>query len=272
MNPSARFLALDRPVVFFDIESTGLNPRTDRILELAAIRLGPDGGRAERVWLLDPGVPIPLESTAIHGITDEMVAGAPTFADKAREIFDFFRGCDIGGFGLSKLDIPILEEEFSRCGLVFDADGRRLFDALRVFHRREPRDLAAAVRRYCGAEHEDAHGAEADAAAALRVLEGEFAAYPDLPTDPEAFDREFNPRDPFNLDRAGRFRWVDGEATVNFGKKKGRRLRDLAAEDPSFLRWISRSDFPLDVRAIARDALAGRFPESPLSGADGTAG
>ena len=259
-----RFLSLDRPLAVFDIESTGLNPRTDRILELAAIRLEPGGGREERTWLLDPGVPIPLESTAIHGITAEMVAGCPTFADKAAEILAFFRDCDLGGFGLSKLDIPILEEEFARCGMFFNAGGRRLVDALRVFHQREPRDLAAALRFYRGEELEGAHGAEADAAAALRVLEGEFERYPDLPTDPDAFDRQINPRDPFNVDREGRFRWVEREATVNFGKKKGARLRDLARDDPSFLRWIARSDFPLDTRRIASDALAGRFPECPF--------
>lgn len=259
-----KFIALDRPLAVFDIESTGLNPRTDRIVELAVLRLEPGGARSSRTWLLNPGMPIPLESVAIHGITDEMVRDAPSFADRADEILDFFRGCDLGGFGLSKLDIPILEEEFSRCGMFFNAAGRRLFDALRIYHRREPRDLAAALRFFCGEELEGAHGAEADAAAALRVLEGEFARYPDLPTDPDALDRELNPRDPFNVDREGRLRWVNREATVNFGKKKGKTLRELAEADPGFLRWIVKGDFPLDTRRIASDALAGRFPECPF--------
>jgi len=259
-----KFIALDRPLAVFDIESTGLNPRTDRIVELAVLRLEPGGARSSRTWLLNPGMPIPLESVAIHGITDEMVRDAPSFADRADEILAFFRGCDLGGFGLSKLDIPILEEEFSRCGMFFNAAGRRLFDALRIYHRREPRDLAAALRFFCGEELEGAHGAEADAAAALRVLEGEFARYPDLPTDPDALDRELNPRDPFNVDREGRLRWVNREATVNFGKKKGKTLRELAEADPGFLRWIVKGDFPLDTRRIASDALAGRFPECPF--------
>lgn len=259
-----KFIALDRPLAVFDIESTGLNPRTDRIVELAVLRLEPGGARSSRTWLLNPGMPIPLESVAIHGITDEMVRDAPSFADRADEILAFFRGCDLGGFGLSKLDIPILEEEFSRCGMFFNAAGRRLFDALRIYHRREPRDLATALRFFCGEELEGAHGAEADAAAALRVLEGEFARYPDLPTDPDALDRELNPRDPFNVDREGRLRWVNREATVNFGKKKGKTLRELAEADPGFLRWIVKGDFPLDTRRIASDALAGRFPECPF--------
>ena len=259
-----KFIALDRPLAVFDIESTGLNPRTDRIVELAVLRLEPGGARSSRTWLLNPGMPIPLESVAIHGITDEMVRDAPSFADRADEILAFFRGCDLGGFGLSKLDIPILEEELSRCGMFFNAAGRRLFDALRIYHRREPRDLAAALRFFCGEELEGAHGAEADAAAALRVLEGEFARYPDLPVDPDALDRELNPRDPFNVDREGRLRWVNREATVNFGKKKGKTLRELAEADPGFLRWIVKGDFPLDTRRIASDALAGRFPECPF--------
>ncbi len=258
-----RFLSLDRPLAVFDVEATGLNPRTDRIIELSAIRLEPRGARTSRTWLLNPTVPIPLETIAVHGITDEMVAGQPTFADKAAEILEFFRGCDLGGFGLLKLDVPILEEEFERCGLHFHAPGRRQFDAMRIYHRREPRDLAAALRFYCGEELDGAHGAEADAAATLRVLEGQFARYPDLTTDPEALDRELNERDPFSLDRDGRFRWLDGEVTVNFGRKKGQRLRELAEKDPSFLRWIQRGDFARDTKKIVTDALAGRFPDPP---------
>ena len=258
-----RFLSLDRPLAVFDVEATGLNPRTDRIVELAVIRIEPDGAQSSRTWLLNPTVPIPLETIAVHGITDEMVAGQPTFADKAAEILDFFRGCDLGGFGLAKLDVQILEEEFERCGLHFNARGRRQFDAMRIYHRREPRDLAAALRFYCGEELDGAHGAEADAAATLRVLRGQFAKYPDLTTDPEALDRELNERDPFLLDRDGRFRWLDGEVTVNFGRKKGQRLRDLAEKDPSFLKWILRGDFARDTKQVVADALAGRWPSPP---------
>ncbi|MBQ7667288.1 MAG: 3'-5' exonuclease [Kiritimatiellae bacterium] len=250
-----RFLSLDRPLAVFDIESTGLNPHTDRIVELSVLRLEPDGSRTKRTWRLNPTVPIPAETTAIHGITDEMVASAPTFAEKAQEILDFFKGCDIGGFGLSKLDIPLIEEEFARCSMHFDSYGRRLFDALRVYHAREPRDLAAAMRFYCGEEHSCAHGAEADAEAALRVLEGEFEKYGDLPEDPDAFDRLFNTRDPAFLDREGRFKTVDGVATVNFGKKKGQKLDEIAMHDPSFLKWIVKGDFASDTKRIASEAL-----------------
>ncbi len=251
------FLELDRPLAVFDIESTGLNPHCDRIIELAVVKVlpGPDRARQVRTWLFNPGVAIPMETTAIHGITDEMVASAPKFADKAAEILEFFDGCDLGGFGLSKLDIPILEEEFARCGIDFAASRRRMFDALRIYHKREPRDLSAALRFFCGEEPVDAHGAEVDALSALRVLEGEFAKYPDLPTSPDELDRYVNDRDPSLLDREGRFRLENGEAVVNFGRKKGRRLRDLAVEDTSYLVWILHGDFAHDTKSIVREAL-----------------
>ena len=250
-----RFLSLDRPLAVFDVEATGLNPRSDRIVELSVLRLAPDGSREARTWRFNPTIPIPPETTAIHGITDEMASAQPTFAEKAAEIFAFFEGCDLGGFGLSKLDIPLLDEEFARCGLRFSPDARRMFDALRVYHAREPRDLSAAMRFYCGEELVGAHGAEADAAAALRVLEGEFEKYADLPEDPDAFDSAFNPRDPSFVDREGRFKRVDGRVCVNFGKKKGRFLDDVVATDPSFLRWILNGDFAHDTKKVAADAL-----------------
>ena len=129
------FLRLDKPLVFFDLESTGLNPRTDRIIELSAIRLHPDGRHFSRTWLLNPTIPIPLETIAIHGITDDLVKDAPTFQQKAEEIFAFFRGCDLGGFGIGHLDVPLLEEEFNRVGMHFNVSGRRQFDALRGSER-----------------------------------------------------------------------------------------------------------------------------------------
>ena len=262
-----RFLRLDRPLVVFDIESTGLNPRTDRILELAAIRVPPGDGEPEsRSWLLNPGVPIPLETIAVHGITDELVAKCPRFADAADEIFDFFKGCDIGGFGIGKLDIPLLEEEFARLGMVFDAQSRRQFDAMRIFHKREPRDLTAAVKYYCGKELDGAHGAEADAAATLEVLRGQFAKYDDLPESPDELDRLLNERDPFFVDREGKLRWLDGEIAINFGKRKGEKIRDLilgSKEDKNYLKWILNSDFSEDMKSVIRNALEGKWPKAP---------
>lgn len=256
-------IPLDKPLVVFDIEATGISARADRIIELAAIRIDPDGTQTNGYWLLNPGCPIPVETTAIHGITDEIVANQPTFKDKALEILAFFGDADLAGFNAGRFDIPMLAEEFTRVGIAFDPDRRRLLDAQRIFHSREPRDLSAALAFYCGKEHLGAHGAEADVRATLDVIVGQFAKYTDLPQDMATLDRTFNPIDPFNADRAGRLRWVDGELTVNFGKKKGTKVKDLVQEEPGFLKWIMKNDFPQDTRMICENALKGVFPSPP---------
>ena len=256
-------IKLDRPLIVFDIEATGTSARADRIIELAAIRIDPNGTEVQGYWLLNPSVPIPEESIAIHGITDEAVKDCPTFKDKALEILLFFGEADLAGFNDGRFDIPMLAEEFMRAGIFFDADRRRLLDAQRIFHTKEPRDLTAALKFYCGNEHTDAHGAEADARATLNVILGQFERYPDLPQDMDALDRTFNPLDPLNADRVGRLRWVDGELIVNFGKKKGAKLRELARTDPGFLKWIMKNDFPQDTRQICENALRGILPEPP---------
>ena len=256
-------LVLDRPLAIFDIESTGISPRADRIIELAIIRVEPDGSETCRDWLVNPTIPIPVESTAVHGITDEIVKACPTFAQIAGQVDVFLKGCDLGGYNVIRFDIPMLAEEFLRAGLNLDVDNRRVLDAQRIYHQREPRDLAAALRYFCGREHTDAHGAEADTRATLDVLKGEFRRYADLPRDLESLDRLFNATDPFNADRGGRLRWVDGELTINFGKKKGSRVKDLTVEDPGYLKWILRGDFPMDTRKIVQNALDGIYPPAP---------
>jgi len=223
----------------------------------------PDGHRESADWLVNPGMPIPIDSTAVHGITDEHVLNCPTFGDIAKEIDAFFRGCDLGGYNHTRFDIPLLTEEFLRVGISFEIESRRIIDAQRIFHKRELRDLTAAVKLYCGEVFADAHGAVADTEATLRVLEGQFRKYPDLPRDPDELDRMINERDPFCPDRAGRLRWVDGEMTINFGKKQGAKVRDLVQEDPNFLKWILRSDFPRDTQDLIRNATEGRWPTPP---------
>ncbi|MCL1887897.1 MAG: 3'-5' exonuclease [Kiritimatiellaeota bacterium] len=256
-------LTLDRPLCVFDIESTGINVRSDRIIELAVIRVNIDQTETSESWLLNPGIPIPPESTAIHGITDAIVAQCPRFSDVAQEIRDFIGDSDLGGFNVARFDLPLLVEEFIRAAVFFDGTGRRVLDAQRIFHLREPRNLAAALKFFCGKEHTDAHGAEADARATLEVLCGEFERYPDLPRNVAELDEFLNPRDPFDADRAGRFRWVNSELTVNFGKKKGMLVRTLMQEEPSFLWWIVKNDFPADTRKIAEEAARGILPPPP---------
>lgn len=261
-------LELDRPLIVFDIESTGVNARQDRIIELAAIKVFPDGTETEKCWLLNPGVPIPPETTAIHGISDAIVASCPTFAESAAEIFAFFDGCDLSGFNADRFDIPCLEEEFARLGMNFAASRRRHVDVQRIYHRREPRDLSAAVRFYCNRDHAGAHGAGADARATLEVLKAQLARYGDLPRTSEALDAYLVPHDPLNADRGGMIRWVNGAWCLNFGKKRGTRLMDLFAHEKNFLKWIINGSFDTEVRAICRDLLEhGLLPPPPEAAA-----
>lgn len=257
-------LKLVRPLVVFDIESTGVSPRKDRIIELAAIKLMPDGEEISKCWLMNPGVPIPPETTAIHGISDEIVKDCPTFADKAEEIFGFFRGCDLSGFNADRFDIPCLEEEFARVGMAFAPSARKHVDVQRIYHKKEPRDLSAAVRFYLGRNHDGAHGAEADTRATLEVLKAQMAKYSDLPATVDEMDEYLVPHDPMNADRAGTLRWKDGELTINFGKKKGESLKKLLLNEPNYLKWILKGDFDTEVRMIIKDLLDnGRLPPAP---------
>src|SRR5574344_258574 len=196
------FLKLYRPLVVFDIESTGISPRKDRIIELAAIKVETDGTETEKCWLLNPTVPIPAETTAVHGISDADVKDCPTFADRANEIFEFFRDCDLSGFNADRFDTPCLEEEFARVGMNFAPSTRRHVDVQRIFHRKEPRDLTAAVRFYLDRDHAGAHGAEADTRATLEVLKAQMAKYADLPQDVAAMDEYLVPHDPLEGRRA----------------------------------------------------------------------
>lgn len=248
-------LALDRPVVVFDTETTGVNPRSDRIVEIACVKISPDGRREEWVRRVNPGVPIPPASTAIHGIRDEDVKGLPPFREVARELAEFLEGCDLAGYNISGFDLPALRIEFLRAGVAFDVAGRRLLDAQRIFFVREPRHLSAAARFYCQAEHDGAHGALADAEMTLRVLEGQLARYPDIPRSVSQLHELFCAGLDQDLDPEGRFRLVHGEPTVNFGKNRGRSLREMSREEPGFLRWILKGDFSEPVKEIARRYL-----------------
>jgi len=257
-------LEMDRPLVVFDIESTGVNARQDRIIELAAIRIEPDGTETAKCWLLNPEVPIPSETTEIHGITNEIVRECPTFADKADEIEKFFEGCDVSGFNCDRFDIPCLEEEFARTGRNFASGDRRHVDVQRLYHKKEPRDLTAAVQFYCGRDHAGAHGAEADARATLDVLKAQLERYDDLPGTTAAMDEYLVPRDPMNADRTGLLRWSNGQLCVNFGKKKGTPLAELFLHERNWLRWFAKGNFETDARMIVQDLLDhGVLPREP---------
>lgn len=254
-----------RPFAVVDIEATGIKPQTDRIVELSIVRIMPEGGREVHTLRINPCIPIPLEATKIHGITDKDVAGCPKFPEVAPRVAEILADCDLGGYNVLRYDIPMLVAEFERANLQFDLSGRRIVDAQKIFHRREPRDLTAAVAFYCNDLHANAHGAQADALATIRVLEGQFEKYPDLPAGLDELDQYCFPRDPGWADRAGRLKWVNGEIVINFGKKAGQSLRSLVATDSGFLKWILKGDFPEDTKEIVRGAMEGRYPVPVVS-------
>lgn len=253
-------IKLTRPLIIFDLESTGLNPRHDRIIEIAAVKITAQGEREELVKRLDPERKIPREVSALHGITDADVSGCPKFVDVAGGINKFFRDSDLAGFGVQQFDIPLLQAEFKRVGVSFPAPDCRVIDAKTIFHKKEPRDLSAALAFYCGREHTDAHGALPDAQATLEVLEGELKTYDDLPATVDALHEFCNPEDPDALDPKGRFRWREEEVVIGFGKKAGLPLKEVARKNPEYLRWMIRKEFSDEAKYIAKEALEGRFP------------
>jgi DNA polymerase-3 subunit epsilon len=256
-------LALDRPMVVFDTETTGTNARSDRIIEIACVKVHPDGRRESWVRRINPRMAIPAASTAIHGIRDSDVVSEADFGGIARELAAFLDGCDLAGYNMAGFDLPILRIEFLRAGVQFEITNRRLLDAQRIFFSYEPRHLSAAARFYCKAEHAGAHGALADAEMTLRVLEGQLQRYADLPRSVPELHELYCAGLDRDMDPEGRFRLVNGEPTVNFGKNRGRALKDLSREEPGFLRWILKGDFSRPVKEIARKYLP---PEEPAQG------
>lgn len=253
---------LKRPLIFLDIEATGTDTTRDRIVEIALIKIPTgDGRREEKIIRVNPGIKISAEVIAIHGISNADVAGAPAFREVAPALLDFMDGCDFGGFGITRFDIPILTEEFKRCSLQFPREDACILDGLTIFHRKEPRDLTAAYQFYCQKALIGAHGARADALASLEVLFGQLTRYPDLPKDVQGLHEFCNKQDERFVDSRGKFLWKDGEAALNFGKYKGELLRKLVKDQRDYLEWIiNEGKFSQDVVDICWKALRGEFP------------
>lgn len=235
-------LKLQRPVVFFDLETTGINILEDRIVELAAVKLMPDGERLSKTIRVNPEMPIPAEASAVHHITDADVADCPPFRRYAKSVAAFMEGCDIAGFNSNRFDVPLLDQEFQRAGVDFSFDGVRFVDVQSIFHKKEPRTLVAAYKYYCGKNLDEAHSAAADTNATVDVLLAQMERYDDLPTDIEAlseFARMGN-----NVDFVGRLVYDEqGREVVNFGKHKGRLAEDVLRAERSYYDWIMRGDF-----------------------------
>ncbi len=258
-----RTLKLTRPLVVFDLETTGLDVERDRIVEIACVKLTPQGDRQVRTRRLNPGIPIAPSATAVHGISDEDVRLEPTFGQVARSLYEFFDGADLAGFNIEHFDLPMLMAEFARVSMSFPAAPVSVIDAWKIFLTKEPRDLGAAYRFYCGKELHNAHAAEVDATAAAEVLAAQIRRYDDLPQTPLELHEVCHPVHPDWLDPEGKIVWRDNDAVMAFGRYRDRPLRVLAAESPDYLRWVSGANFSPEVRRIAEAALRGEFPTGP---------
>jgi DNA polymerase III subunit epsilon len=260
---------LERPIVFFDIEATGTDAVSDRVVEISAVRVNPPPGGIEppRTWRVNPGVKIPAEASEIHGIYNDDLRTAPTFAELADELEQMFSGADLAGFSIGRFDVRILHAEFVRAGRTLDLAQVRVVDSQVIFHQREPRHLAAALEFYRGKELVNAHGAEADTVAALEVFAGQLARYEDLDLGVDGLHIVSSQHNDAYCDQARRFAWRDHEPVFNFGRLRGKSLRWVASDpnERKYLRWFMDSNFDEDAKAIVRDALRGRIRRRELA-------
>ena len=246
-------LVLTQPLAVIDLETTGLDAKTARIVEISVLKVSPDGTHDHRTRRLNPQVPIPPESTAVHGITDEDVADAPTFASIATSLAEFLVGCDLCGFNLKRYDLRILVAEFRRAGVTFPLEGRAVVDPMEIYHQKEPRHLAAAVRWYLGREHAEAHSAAADVLATVEIFDAMLARYEDLPTTPADLQKQFS--GPVAVDSEGFFTRVNGEIRFVRGVHRGQPLAFVARNSPDYLTWMLRQNFATDTATVAESAL-----------------
>lgn len=239
-------LQLQRPLAVIDLETTGTNVATDRIIEIAIIKVFPDRTIQSKVKRVNPGMPIPAVSTAIHGITDDDVKDCPTFKQMANELRQFLDNCDMAGYNSNRFDIPLLVEEFLRIELDFDVADRRFVDVQKIFHLMEKRTLGAAYKFYCDKQLDNAHSAEADAMATFEVLEAQLTRYDTLEADIEAL-ANFTKEDDY-VDFARRIVMQNGTEVFNFGKYKGRAVREVLKVEPQYYDWMMKADFTLNTK------------------------
>lgn len=255
-------LKLDKPIIFFDLETTGIRSNVDRIVEFSAVKIYPDGKEEFKTLRLNPEMPIPQEAINIHGITDEAIKDEPTFKDVAKSLYEFFGDCHLGGFGIRDFDVYILEYEFKQAGFNFTSDGRAIIDSKTIFHNNEPRDLTAALKFYCDKKLLNAHSAKADVDASIDILGGQFLKYQDkIPTDVYKLDEYCNPKKAHHVDRLGKFIWVNNEATFNFGRFSGKTLKEVSETSRDYLEWILKGNFNLEIKELVNQACDGKFPE-----------
>lgn len=246
-------LQLKRPLVFIDLETTGVNLSTDKIVEIALVKVMQDGSKAIKQKILNPQMPIPKSSSAIHGITDEKVKDAPTFKQVANELKQFIDDADFSGYNSNRFDIPLLMEEFLRAGITIDMTNRRMLDVQHIFHMMEKRTLGAAYKFYCEKELLDAHSAEADATATWEILEAQLTRYENLGNTLDTI-LQFTGEEKF-VDFARRFIMDNDVEVFNFGKHKGRPVSDVLRAEPQYYDWMMKGDFPLHTKQKLTEIL-----------------
>ena len=261
-NRKTMELNLKRPIAFFDLETTGLNTTHDRIVEMSVLKINVNGEEEQRVWLLNPEMPISAESTSVHGYTDEMVADKPTFREKAKEIVQFIGNADLAGYNILKFDLPMLMEEFLRVDCEFDLKSRDFIDVMNIFMKMEPRTLKGAYRFFCHAELEGAHGAGADTKATYEVLKAMLDKYQGIEYEDSKGVRSQGPINDMkelsqfsahhqNADLSGQIIYdAEGKEVFQFGKHKGKRVEDVFRIEPSYYSWMINSDFPLYTKKL----------------------
>ena len=258
-------LNLKRPLAFFDIESTGTNVVKDRIVEICIFKVMPDGTTETKLRRVNPEIPIPPEVVAIHGISNEDVANEPTFKQLAKSLNTLLKDCDLAGYNSNKFDVPMLIEEFLRCNIDFDLKNRKLVDVQNIFHKMEPRTLKAAYKFYCGKELVDAHTAEADTIATYEILVSQLERYKDT----EYEDRDGNVSTPIQNDMEALYQFsynhrnadlvghivynANGEESFNFGKHKGKTLKEVFGKESQYYDWMMNADFPLSTKNILKE-------------------
>ena len=252
-------LNLSKPLAFFDLETTGLNIATDRIVEISIVKIMPNGDKKIITKLINPTIPISAESAAIHGITEEKVKDKATFKEAAKEINEFIEGCDLAGYNSNRFDIPLLAEEFLRAGIDFDVKTRNLIDVQNIFHKMEQRTLVAAYKFYCNKDLTNAHSAEADTTATYEILEAQISKYDNLKGDTD-FLSEFSQMTK-NVDLLGRFVYNNKNIAVfNFGKHKGKAVTEVLQKEPGYYSWMMNGDFPLYTKKVLKDIKEAAIP------------
>ncbi|MDG1722835.1 MAG: 3'-5' exonuclease [Flavobacteriaceae bacterium] len=236
-------LSLTRPLCFFDLETTGVNVAKDRVVEISILKIFPNGNKESKTWLVNPEMPIPPQTTAVHGITDEKVANEPTFKQLSKDIYSMIKGSDLAGFNSDRFDIPLLAEEMLRAEIDVDFKKHLTVDVQTIFHKMEKRNLSAAYKFYCGKDLDNAHSAEADTNATYEVLKSQIEKYDELENDVSKLSAFSTRRK--SVDFAG-FVIVDedGDAAFNFGKHKGKKVVEVLGREPGYFSWLLNADFP----------------------------